>query len=501
MLGGITQSSNYKWWAFGTIAIGTFMSVVDHGSVVVALPRIESHFRSDLPTVQWVVVGHALMISVLLLPMGRLADIMGRKQVYISGFVIFVLAAALAGFSTHLSMLIFAKVVQGAGSAMIQANGMAIIASVFPGSERGKALGSHLSVVGTGLIAGPALGGLLVSALDWRWVFFVNVPVGIVAIAIAIKILGQRRFAQDPREGGGSRFDLLGAALSGGALLAFLLAITNGNRASWGSAPIVAGLLLSAALLAAFVWWELRTPSPMLELRLFRRRLFALGVAAGWLSFLGTSSVLFMMPFYLQKVLGYSVWEAGLVVIPGAICMTIMGPISGRLSDRFGWRRFNVAGLALSATALFILSTRLTETSSLGLVIPVLMLLSCGTGIFQSPNHSSILSAVERSRYGVVSAVTQLVRNSANVTSIALATAVVVATMASMGFEPSLDAVSVEGGSEVAHAFVSGLHRAFMVFGSILVLGMVISFVKGERAEGVPASTPRSAVGESQADG
>ena len=189
MLTNLTQRPNNRWWVFGTIAIGTFMSVVDHGSVIVALPEIESHFGTDLPTVQWIIIGYALAISVLLLPMGRLGDMVGRKQVYIGGFVIFVLAAAMAGASPNLNLLIGAKVVQGVGSAMIQGNAMATIISVFSVEERGKALGSHLSVVGTGAIAGPALGGLLVSALGWRAVFFVNVPIGVVTIVVSAMIL------------------------------------------------------------------------------------------------------------------------------------------------------------------------------------------------------------------------------------------------------------------------------------------------------------------------
>ena len=193
-----------------------------------------------------------------------------------------------------------------------------------------------------------------------------------------------------------------------------------------------------------------------------------------------------------------------MIVIPGAFCLVVMGLIGGRLSDRFGWRMFNLGGLTLSATALFMLSTRLTEHSPLALIIPLLMLLSCGNGLFNTPNNSSILSAVERSRYGVVSSLTQLVRNTANVTSISLATTVVVATMAAQGFEPSLSAVSGENGPAVAHAFVSGLHRAFMILGSLLVLGIVLSFFKGERAKeaspGAAAPAPAVPVGESVPD-
>ena len=467
MLQSITTRPNYKWWVFGAVAIGTFMTAVDHGSVLVALPTIESHFGTDLPTVQWVILGYALAISVLLLPVGRLGDIVGRKEVYISGFAVFVLAAAVAGFSPTLQVLIGAKVVQGIGSAMIQGNMMAIIISAFPDAERGKALGTHLSVVGTGVIAGPAVGGLLVSALSWRAVFLVNVPVGLVVIAVAALILAGRQTSRQNADGSRSTFDLVGAVLSGLSLLAFLLVISNGDRVGWTSLGVLAGSASGVLLLGGFIWWELRTSSPMLDLRLFQRKLVSLGVAAGWLSFLGTSAARFMMPFYLQRVLEYSPRDIGLMMIPPALCMAIVGPFAGRLSDRYGWRRLTTTGLILSAVASFIMATQLKPDSSAALVVAVLMLQSTGTGLFHSPNSSSIMSAVERSRYGVVSALTQLMRNSANLTSIALATTVVVLTMGSLGVEPRLDVVS----PAVADAFVTGLHRAFYLMGRALSAG------------------------------
>ena len=493
MLQSITTSVNYKWWVFGTVAIGTFLSVVDHGSVLIALPDIESHFGADLPTVQWVVIGYVLAISALLLPMGRLGDIFGRKNVYIGGFSIFVVAAAVAGFSPSLEMLIGAKVVQGIGSAMIQGNGMASIVSVFPGTERGKALGSHLSVVGTGAIVGPALGGLLVSALGWRAVFFVNVPIGLVTIAITALILRNERASEEYPDGRKPTFDWVGATLSGLALLAFLLVMGNGDRVGWTSLAVVAGWVTAVLLLGAFIWWELRTPSPLLELRLFRRKLVALGVAAGWISFLGSAAARFMMPFYLQRVLEYSPRAIGLIMIPPAFCMLVVGPFAGRLSDRYGWRRFTTLGLLMSAAASFIMATQLRADSSVALVITMLMLQGTGTGLFNSPNNSSILSAVERSRYGVISALTQLVRNSANVISIAMATTVVVLTMASLGVEPRLEAVS----PEVADAFVSGLRRAFFLMGGLLVVGVVICLVQGERTSEAPLADRAAHLSES----
>ncbi|MCH8195796.1 MAG: MFS transporter, partial [Chloroflexi bacterium] len=236
-----------------------------------------------------------------------------------------------------------------------------------------------------------------------------------------------------------------------------------------------------------------RIDSPRLALRLFKRKLVALGIAASWIAFLANAATIFLMSFYLQKVLGYSPREAGLIVIPGAVCLAIAGLISGRLSDRLGWRTFNLAGLTISAVALFALSRYLTVASPLTLIVPLLMLNSAGGGMFNTPNNNSILSAVERSRYGIVSALTQVTRNSANITSIALATTIVVATMGSMGFEASLDAVGAEGGAAVAEAFLVGLKRVYLVFGSVLIVGIVISYLKGDRAK-EPADQPAETV-------
>ena len=219
------------------------MTVVDQSSVLVALPKIESHFSTDLPTVQWIIIGYALAISVLLLPMGRQGELVGRKQVYIVGLVIFVLDAALAGTSPSLNLLIGAKVIQDVGSAMIQGNGMATIISVFSGEERGKALGSHLSVVGTGAIGGPALGGILVSAMGWRAVFFVNVPISLITIAVSLLVLAGGAANRSPRDSSSldrPSFDCGGALLSALALalvvvVVVVVVVGNINRMGWDS--------------------------------------------------------------------------------------------------------------------------------------------------------------------------------------------------------------------------------------------------------------------------
>ena len=510
----LSQRSSYKWWVFGAIGVGSFLSVIDYGSVLVALPAIETYFDSDLPTVQWIVIGHALVISILLLPMGRLGDMVGRKRVYVGGFVIFVATSAVAGFSVDLSMLIGAKVLQGVGSAMIQGTAMASLISAFPDSERGKAMGTHLSVVGTGVVAGTAIGGFLVSAWGWQAVFLVNVPIGIVTIAVSWFLLPEdfgtrgNRSSADPTAASppsglpasgrpvSGRFDWIGAILSGTALLILLLILGQGDRIGWTSLLTIAGVVATVLFLAVFIWWELRVASPLLELRLFQRKLVAMGAAAGWVTFLASSSSRFLLTFYLQQVLGHSPREIGLYMMPAALAMAVLGPVAGRLSDRFGYQKLTAGGLAVGALAWFMLAEGLDgDGSSLGmtplvLVIVALTIQSAGTGVFYTPNNSSILGAVERSSYGIVSALTQLVRNTANVTSVAMVTAIVTITMGSMGVEPSLSAVS----PEISDAFLAGVRRAFFVMGSLLVFGMVICIARGERAKVVtPAQTPAAA--------
>ena len=480
MITAVRQSTNYKWWAFIAVAIGTFASVADQVSVNVALHPIAGHFNSDIPTVQWVVISYTLTISALLLPMGRLSDIVGLKRVYIIGSLIFAIFAITAGLSINLGLLIGSRVIQGAGAAMTQGTGMAIIAAAFPNNERGKAIGFMMAVVSSGAIVGPALGGFLLDLLGWRAVFLVNIPMITLSIVLGLAVLtnqpaGGRAGGPEPRRSG---FDWQGATLSTGILLLLLLSVTYAHRFGWTSAPILAGLSGFLVLLVGFIWWELRTPNPMLDLRYFRMPVFSCGVSTAFLTFMGGISVFFLTPFYLQGVLGYSPTQTGLALVPGAVCMLFLGPLSGRLSDRYGWRALTVGGLALITASLFILS-RLTAESTLATVLPGLILQSCGMGLFFSPNASSVLSSVSRESYGVISAFLNLVRNAGNVVSIAAATAIVTATMGSMGYEPSLAAVQVGGAEGVGHAFTTGLRYTFLAMSCLMVLAMAISALRG----------------------
>ncbi len=478
----MNQSGGNKYWVFGALAIGLFASVVDHGSVIVALPSVAEDLRIELPSVQWVVIGFALTISALLLPMGRLADMIGQKRVYLLGSLILMLGAAGAGLAPNLAALLLARIFQGVGAAMTQGTGMAIMTSVFPSSERGRAIGLLMTTVGVGAVAGPAIGGAVVDFVHWRAVFFLNIPLGLVGVAATLYVL--RRWESE-RASRGSSFDWPGALLSTGVLVALLLGLTLAVNTGWLKAPILAAFVLSAGMFAAFIWWELRAPEPMFNLRFFRDRVFSCGVSAAFFTFLGQSSVLFLMPFYLQNVLGHSPKIAGLVVMPGALCMAILGSVSGTLSDKFGWRWFTVGGMVSSTLGLAIL-TRVTETSPLWQVIPGLILVNGGMGMFYSPNSSSVLSAVGRESYGVVSGFLNLVRNSANVISLAIATTIVTVTMGSLGFEPSLEAVRNDTVAGVRGAFTVGMRYAFYGLIALVIASMTVSFLQGR-----PQPTPR----------
>ena len=493
----IINSPHYKYWAFLAIAVGLFVTVLDQTGVNIALPRIAEHFSVNIPTVQWITLGYVLSTSALLMPMGRLSDIVGRKRVYMAGFVLFIGAAALGGTGNALLVLIVAKVIQGIGSAAIQANGMAMITDVFPKRERGKALGMYMTVIGTGGVSGPVVGGLLVSGLGWRSVFFASIPVALLALVLATAVL---RGSPGARGGGASnaQFDWAGAGLSSAALVSFLLAMTNAHRQGWASPPILAGFLVALALMAAFLWWEHRAPAPMLDLGLFRIRVFSMGVSSRFLSFLGGSAVHFLMPFYLIEALGYSTSRAGLMMVPSSLCMAIAGPISGRLSDKFGTRWLTVVGMALSASALFTLS-RLTVDSSPVHVVTGMALSGLGLGTFASPNTSAVMSSLTRESYGIASAFLNLTRTSANLVGIVLATTIVAVTMGSLGYEPSLAAVSEAGGEGVKGAFVTGLNRAFLVSGPLMVVAMVVSWLRGESQGVSPAPAAAAAPSRSSA--
>ena len=498
-LNRFTHSPNYRWWVYIAVAIGLFLTVMDQSGVNIALPEISDHFDADIPTVQWLSLGYVLATSALIMPLGRLSDMIGRKRVYMSGFVVFVTFAIVGGMSQSLDLLIAAKVIQGLGSAGIQANGMAMITEAFPERDRGKALGMYMAIIGTGAITGPIVGGLLIGAFGWRAVFFAGIPIGFAAMTAAMLVL-KGRTTEQARSGSTGTFDWVGATLSSGSLVAFLLTMTNAWKVGWGSPVIVGGMVLAAAMMAAFIIWELKTSDPMIDLGLFNNRVFSLAISARFLSFLGGSSVYFLMPFYLIQGLQFSPSKAALIMVPASISMAILGPLTGRLSDRIGTRWPAAFGMGLSTIAMFIFSRLSADTSAYHIVI-AMIISGIGMASFGSPNSSAIMGTLPSKKYGIVTALVNLSRTSANVTGVALATAMVTLTMASLGYEPSLSAVTGSGGDGARIAFIEGMGLAFLVSTWLMAGAMALSLVRGEVKAVVPESqTDRPTTASSSGD-
>ena len=474
----ITRSANYKWWVFSSVALGLFLTVTDQSGVNIALPRIAEHFGADLPAAQWIALGFTLSTSVMFMPVGRLSDIFGRSQVFMVGFAIFVAAATIGGTAVAFPMLIAAKLLQGIGVAGIEANGMAMVADIFPERERGKAIGLYMSIIGAGAVGGPVIGGTLVSLLGWRSIYAASACVGIIALLLAAVVL-RREVIRDGSQPERTSFDWTGAALSSIVLVCFLLAITNGHRLGWASPVVLGGIGAAVVSLALFVWWEGKAKAPMLDLTFFRSKVFSLGVSARFLSFLAGSAVYFIMPFYLVQGLGLEPSHAGLLMVPGSIAIGVWGPVSGRLSDKIGTRWLTVVGMAFAGAGMLLFST-LDENSSTMKVMFSIFLEGTGIGMFSSPNTSAIMTAIDSRKFSVASAFLNLVRTSASLSGIAIFTAIVVFTMSSQGFAPDLSAVTETGGIEIKLVFIAGMKRAFFAAAMVMFAALIVSALRPE---------------------
>ncbi len=492
----LRSGPNYKYWVYGAVAIGLWINVSDQSGVNIALPEIADEFAADIPTVQWITLGYSLATSAMLMPMGRLSDMFGRKLVYLLGFAVFALMALVGGLSQSLGFLIVVKIAQGLASAGIQANSMALITEVFPDRERGKAMGMYMAIIGTGAVSGPMFGGILVSNFGWRSIFFAVMSVAILSmICTAVVLKGRTAEQAGPQRKG--TFDWIGAALSSAALVAFLLAMTNAWKLGWTSPPIAGGLAAALILAIGFVVWEMRASDPILDISLFKSRVFSMAIGARFLSFLGGSAVFFLTPFYLIQGLGYEADRAALLMIPGPVCMAIVGPLSGRLSDSVGTRWPAAFGMASSASAMFVLAL-LGADSPAWHVILGMMLSGLGMAAFSSPNTSVIMSSQSPSKYGIVSAFVNLTRTSANVSGLALAVTLVTITMASYGYEPSLSAVTGGSGEGVREAFVVGMSRAFRLSGALMLIALALTVLRADRAKTLEQSPQ---LGRAQATG
>jgi EmrB/QacA subfamily drug resistance transporter len=463
-----------KWLILSSVSLGSLMATLDGSIVNIALPAIQNEFRVDLTTVEWVVVAYLLVVGSLLLPFGRLGEVLTFKRVYLVGFAVFTLASILCGSSPNMSALVAFRVVQGVGAAMIMAMGPAIVARTFPATERGRALGLNAVSVSIGLSLGPALGGILTQVATWRAIFLINAPIGLLAILWAARVLP----AETP--GKGQAFDVRGAALSGVALFALLLALSDGQEWGWTS-PAIVGLIVAFIVLgAAFVAAERRSMQPMIDLALFRIRPFSAGLVSVVVAFAGLFTATFLLPFLLQQGRGFSPIEAGLLLTPVPLTMALVAPLSGAASDRFGPRILASAGMAVMAVG-FLSLTQLPVDFSLPDLVWRLVLLGLGQGMFMSPNSSAVLGSVPRPRVGTASGTLAQMRVNGQALGIALSGAVVATRL-------PVHLTELGGGAPTAAlrnaALAGAIHDAFVVAAAVCSLGIVASLVRGSTRPG-----------------
>lgn len=402
-----------KWYVMAAVAMGILLATIDSSIVNLALPTLVRELHTDFPTVQWVVLGYLLGLTALMLSVGRLADIRGKKPLYIAGFVIFTIGSVLCGLSPTIYALILFRFVQSIGAAMILALGSAIVTESFPPEERGRALGIYGTAVSIGIVIGPTLGGLLIDAFSWRWIFFVNLPVGIIGTLMAI------RYIPAIKPHGGQRFDIWGSLTMVAGLLCLLLGLTWGQNIGFSEIRILVLFSGSLIFLLSFLYIEAHIEDPIIDLSLFLDEKFSVGLITGFITFFVIAGIILLMPFYLENVLGYDIRQVGLMLAIVPIAMGIIAPIAGSVSDRVGTRPITVVGLFILLVGYVGLSTMSVDTTAWQYIL-LFFPIGLGMGIFQSPNNSAIMGSAPQERLGVVSGMLAITRTLGQTTGIAL---------------------------------------------------------------------------------
>ncbi len=453
-----------KWLVMTAVAAGTLLTTIDGNIVNVALPTLVRELQTDFATVQWVVLAYLLALATLMLSLGRLGDIIGKKPIYVAGFIIFTAGSVLCALTPSIYWLIVFRVVQAVGGAMLLALSMAIVTEAFPAQERGRALGLNGTFVSVGIVAGPTLGGLLLSVTTWHWIFLVNLPIGIVGTILAI------RYVPASKSSGQQQFDYGGAGALFISLLGLLLGLTVGQQRGFGDTAV---LILFAAFflfLILFVIIENRAAQPMIDLRLFGNKLFSINLITGFVTFVAIAGTVILMPFYLENILGFATSQVGLLMAVVPLFLGVVAPLSGSLSDRFGTRPITVMGLVMLVLGYWAMSTLNQQTTGLGYVLRLLPV-GMGMGMFQSPNNSAVMGSVPRQRLGIASGLLAISRTLGQTTGIALLGALWAGrTMVYEG------AVLTGGATEAAAVSqISGLHDTFLFIVLLMLVALALA--------------------------
>src|SRR4051812_40013950 len=507
------QRANHKWWTLAAMCFALFMIMLDNTVVNVALPSIQADLKTTPENLEWTINAYFLSFAALILLGGKLGDRFGRKKIFLVGLAIFTLSSAACALATSDTGLISARVVQGVGAALMNPLSLSIIVEAFPRHQVPTAIGIWAGISGLGLAIGPLLGGFLVENVGWSAVFWINVPIGVIAAAVTLWAVHESR---DPKARG---FDIVGTVLVTGGLFSLVWALIRTNSHSWGSPETIIPLVAAAILLVAFVIWEDRQSDPMIPLSFFRRRSFDVAVIAIALVGFSMFGIIYFLTLYLQNVRGYSAIESGVRTLPMTLMVILIAPIAGKLSARIGPRPLMVGGMLIMSAGLASLTRLSLDASYWTVIFPSFICVGAGVAMSMPTTTGVAMSSVDQARAGIASGVV----NSARQVGGALGVAVlgsVAATVASSHWADNapaqlnasagrLDSLVVGGqvapigklaGSEAqlvaSHAFIDGVTTAMTVGSLIALTGAVIAFfsLRGFRPVNAPQGQAAPAV-------
>jgi len=468
-----------KWAVLAFAASASFMTTLDGSIVNIGLPSIANTFHVGVSgATEWIIIGYLVVIAAVLLTFGRLADMLGRKPIFMAGLIIFVLGSVLCGFAPSLPMLILARLFQGLGGALIFSVNVAMITSTFPNNKRGLALGLNAVVVSLGVAAGPTIGGIITQYLTWRWIFFVNVPITLIVLLAALYFYKEQR----PQHAHLEQFDPIGAVMLAIGLAAFMLGISFGQEWGWFSPATLTSLIVGVVMLTASVYVEAHIEHPILNLSLLVNRVFALANISFILCMMALFAPGFLLPFYFEQLRGFSTIETGLLLTPLPLMLAIAAPLSGSLADRRGARLISPIGLAFACLGLFLLS-QINMQSSIWDIAWRLAIIGFGQGLFQSPNTRTLMGAAPRNAQGEASGILATGRVMGQSISVALTGTVFAAlggsaagTLLASQHAQNLPAASI---TALQNTFVNSFHTALLVCAAFAAIGIFTALARG----------------------
>ncbi len=476
-IGVSADHQHYKWWALSCTSLGMLLATVNSGTLVIALPNLEQSLGVDLLVLVWVILAYMIASTVLVLAFGRLCDVFGRKQAYVAGFAIFSLASLGAGFASGGTDLIAWRIVQGVGAALIFANSSALVTDAFPREQLGIAMGTNVMVAAVGLVLGPVLGGLLVE-ISWKWVFWFNVPLGLLGT-----LWGSLVLRELVRPEGERSFDWAGTVAMVVGLTGLTYGISRGGLVGWGNALTLVPIAVSLVLLPAFVLIERRAASPLLDLSLFADRGFSSATAASFVAGLSRFSLTFVFVLYFQGALGDDPILAGVKLAPLALGMLISSPLAGRWADRHGARMLAALGLVVSGAGMAGMTVLDTGTPY-AVTAALLFVTGVGSGMFNSPNTAAMMGAVPVHRRGIAAATRMMLQNTGSVLSIAILLAIVTNAVPKETLLSIFSGLTTGISSATLAPFIHNLHVAMWVLAATSMLGAGISLLRPRHAQG-----------------